>query len=207
MKASQSCIELIKQFEGVRLKAYKCVPTEEMWTIGYGHYGVTQDCVITQEEAERLLKEDLAKYEKRVMKYDNVYHWNQNQFDALVSFAYNVGSIDKLTAGGLRNISLISTKMLEYNKSGGKVLKGLTRRRKLEQQLFNTPINFMPEPVEPDELVGASSPLKPNKTNEEIAKEVIRGKWGNGKTRKKLLTNAGYNYFEVQCIVNELMRK
>ena len=58
MKASQSCIELIKQFEGLRLKAYKCVPTEEMWTIGYGHYGVTQDCVITQEEAERLLKED-----------------------------------------------------------------------------------------------------------------------------------------------------
>lgn len=201
MKASQSCIELIKQFEGLRLKAYKCVPTEEMWTIGYGHYGVTQDCVITQEEAERLLKEDLAKFEKRVMKYDNVYHWNQNQFDALVSFAYNVGSIDKLTAGGLRSVSVISMKILEYNKSGGKVLKGLTRRRKLEQQLFNTPINFMPEPIED------TKPTIPHKSVEEIAKEVISGKWGNGKTRKKLLTNAGYDYFEVQCIVNTLLRK
>ena len=201
MKASQSCIELIKQFEGLRLKAYKCVPTEEMWTIGYGHYGVEAGMSITKEQAEALLVQDLEKFEKRVMKYDAVYHFNQNQFDALVSFAYNVGSIDKLTAGGLRSIPVISTKMLEYNKSGGKVLKGLTRRRKLEQQLFNTPINFMPEPIED------TKPTIPHKSVEEIAIEVIDGKWGNGKTRKKLLTNAGYNYFEVQCIVNDLMRK
>ena len=198
MKASQSCINLIKQFEGLRLKAYKCVPTEKMYTIGYGHYGVEAGMTITKEEAEAILVQDLEKFEKRVMKYDPVYHFNQNQFDALVSFAYNVGSIDKLTAGGLRSIPVISTKMLDYNKSGGKVLKGLTRRRKLEQQLFNTPVfTAMPEPVEEPQ------PTIPHKSVEEIAKEVIRGKWGNGATRKKLLTDAGYDYYAVQCVVNQ----
>lgn len=189
---------MIKQFEGLRLKAYKCVPSEKMYTIGYGHYGVEAGTTITKEEAEAILVQDLEKFEKRVMKYDPVYHFNQNQFDALVSFAYNVGSIDKLTAGGLRSIPVISTKMLEYNKSGGKVLKGLTKRRKLEQQLFNTPVfTAMPEP----------QPTIPHKSVEEVAKEVIAGKWGNGSTRKKLLTSAGYDYYAVQCVVNQMLKK
>ena len=202
MKASKSCINLIKQFEGLRLKAYKCVPTEKMYTIGYGHYGVEEGMTITKEQAEALLVLDLEKFEKRVMKYDPVYHFNQNQFDALVSFAYNVGSIDKLTAGGLRSIPVISIKMLDYNKSGGRVLKGLTRRRKLEQQLFNTPaFTAMPEPVEKPQ------PTIPHKSVEEVAKEVIRGKWGNGATRKKLLRSAGYDYYAVQCVVNHMLKQ
>lgn len=200
MKASKSCIDLIKSFEGLQLKAYKCVPTEKMYTIGYGHYGVEADMTITKKEAEVLLMQDLEKFEKRVMKYDPVYHFNQNQFDALVSFAYNVGSIDKLTAGGLRSIPVISTKMLDYNKSGGKVLKGLTRRRKFEQELFNTPVSTaIPEP-EPQ-------PNIPYKSVEELAQEVINGKWGNGAARKKLLTDAGYDYFAVQCVVNQMLKK
>lgn len=202
MKASKNCINLIKQFEGLRLKAYKCVPTEQKYTIGYGHYGVEAGMTITKEEAEVILVKDLEKFEKRVMKYVPVYHFNQNQFDALVSFAYNVGSIDKLTAGGLRSIPVISTKMLEYNKSGGKVLKGLTRRRKLEQQLFNTPVfTAMPEPVEEPQ------PTIPHKSVEEVAKEVISGKWGTGITRQKLLKDAGYDYYAVQCVVNQMLKK
>ena len=200
MKASKSCIDLIKSFEGLQLKAYKCVPTEKMYSIGYGHYGVEAGMTITKEQAEALLVQDLEKFEKRVMKYDPVYHFNQNQFDALVSFAYNVGSIDNLTAGGLRSIPVISTKMLDYNKSGGKVLKGLTRRRKFEQELFNTPVSSaMPEP-EP-------KPTIPYKSVEELAQEVINGKWGNGAARKKLLTDAGYDYFAVQCVVNQMLKK
>lgn len=194
MKISKNGINLIKQFEGLQLKAYKCVPTEEKYTIGYGHYGVEADMTITKEEAEAILVQDLEKFEKCVMKYDPVYHFNQNQFDALVSFAYNLGSIDKLTAGGLRSIPAISTKMLEYNKSGGKVLAGLTKRRKAEQELFNTPVK---EP----------KPTIPYKSVEELAQEVINGKWGNGAARKKLLTDAGYDYFAIQCVVNQMLKK
>lgn len=194
MKISKNGINLIKQFEGLRVKAYKCIPTEEKYTIGYGHYGVEANTTITKEEAEAILLQDLEKFEKRVMKYDPVYHFNQNQFDALVSFAYNVGSIDKLTAGGLRSIPAISTKMLEYNKSDGKVLAGLTKRRKAEQELFNTPVK-------------EAKPTIPYKSVEELAQEVINGKWGNGAARKKLLTDAGYDYFAVQCVVNQMLKK
>lgn len=190
MKASESCINLIKQFEGLRLKAYKCVSTEKMYTIGYGHYGVKAGTVITVEEAEELLVKDLAKFETKVNKYCPIYNFNQNQFDALVSFCYNVGNIDGLTGRGTRSIPVISTKMLDYNKSGGKVLSGLTRRRKLEQQLFNTPVfTGMPEPTQ-------------SKSLEELADEVIAGKWGNGSARKQSLTDAGYDYKAVQTLVN-----
>ena len=195
MKASEKCINLIKQFEGLRLNAYKCVPTEKMYTIGYGHYGVEAGTTITKEEAETLLVKDLQRFEARVLKYQSIYHFNQNQFDALVSFAYNVGSIDKLTAGGTRAITVISTKMLDFNKSGGRVLAGLTRRRKLEQQLFNTPVFVaMPEPI-------------PSKSLDLVANEVIAGMWGNGLTRKKRLKEAGYNYEEVQALVNKKLKK
>jgi GH24 family phage-related lysozyme (muramidase) len=71
------------------------------------------------------------------MKYDTKYHWNQNQFDALCSFAYNIGSIDTLTQNGKRSIKEISAKILAYNKAGGKELPGLTKRRKAEKALFD----------------------------------------------------------------------
>ena len=135
MKTSQAGIELIKKFEGCRLTAYRCpagVPT-----IGYGHTaGVKMRQKITQGQAERLLKEDLVKFERMVAKYDSTYHWGQNQFDALVSFAFNIGSIDQLTADGSRSVTTISQKMLEYNKSAGRVLPGLAERRRAEQALF-----------------------------------------------------------------------
>jgi Phage-related lysozyme (muraminidase) len=141
MKVSERGINLIKSFEGCKLTGYLCpagVPT-----VGYGHTGamdgkpVCKGMKITKTKAVELLKEDLEKFEKKVCKYPK-YKWTQNEFDALVSFAYNVGNIDKLTAGGTRSKAVIAEKILAYNKANGKELVGLTRRRKAEQALFLT---------------------------------------------------------------------
>lgn len=135
LKTGQAGLNLIKQFEGCRLTAYKC--QAGVWTIGYGHTaGVTSGQTITQAEADRLLVEDVEKYEKKVNKYYDRYKWNQNEFDALVSFAFNIGSIDKLTANGTRSREVIAEKLLLYNKAAGKALAGLTRRRQAERELF-----------------------------------------------------------------------
>ena len=135
MKISNKGIELIKKFEGCKLAAYRC-PAGTL-TIGYGHTGdVKEGQTITAEYAETLLRADLVKYELKVSKYDPQYNWNQNEFDALVSFAYNVGNIDQLTDRGNRSRETIAEKMLQYNKAGGKVLSGLTKRRNVERELF-----------------------------------------------------------------------
>lgn len=148
MKTSKTGLDLIKTFEGCRLKAYKC--PADVWTIGYGHTGsdVKQGMVITQAEADRLLQQDLERFEKNVMKFNNKYHWNQNEFDALVSFAFNVGSINQLTANKTRTKAQIAQAMLLYNKAGGKVLPGLTKRRQAERQLFLTPSQEVKEKVD-----------------------------------------------------------
>ena len=141
MKTSSKGVSLIKQFEGCRLKAYKC--PAGVWTIGYGHTaGVKEGDMITQETAESYLRNDLVTYEKAVMNYDGIYHFNQNQFDALVSFTYNcgAGNLKNLTQSGKRTIAQISEKLLLYNKAGGVTLLGLQRRRAAEKVLFDTPI-------------------------------------------------------------------
>ena len=141
MKTSPRGVSLIKQFEGCRLKAYKC--PAGVWTIGYGHTaGVKEGDTITQETADAYLRNDLEKYEKAVQNYDGIYHFNQNQFDALVSFTYNcgVGNLKSLTQSGRRTLAQISTKLPLYNKAGGVVLRGLQRRRAAEKDLFDTPI-------------------------------------------------------------------
>lgn len=139
MKISEKGLNLIKSFEGCRLTAYKC--PAGVWTIGWGHTGdVTEGKTITQEQADQMLRDDMVAYELKVEKYNGIYGWNQNEFDALTSFAYNVGSIDQLTARGTRSREVIAEKMLAYNKGGGKVLPGLTRRRKAEQELFLAPV-------------------------------------------------------------------
>lgn len=141
MKITQQGIDLIHSFEGCRLEAYKCLPSEQFFTIGWGHYGpdVRIGMKITREEADALFLKDVVKYENAVNKYDHIYHWNQNQFDALTSFAYNIGSIDQLTNNGKRTIYEISSKIPDYNKSGGSVIPGLVRRRSLERELFDKP--------------------------------------------------------------------
>lgn len=140
MKTSEKGIALIISFEGFCPKACKCVSTEKYYTIGFGHYGkdVKASDTITKEKATELLKSDLAKFEKKVMKYNSVYHYNQNEFDALVSFAYNVGSIDGLTKNGTRTKAEITKCWTLYTKSGGRVLAGLVKRRDKEKKLFLT---------------------------------------------------------------------
>ena len=143
MKTSSKGVSLIKSFEGCRLKAYKC--PAGVWTIGYGHTaGVKEGDTITQEQADEYLRNDLEKYEKAVLNYDAIYHFNQNQFDALVSFTYNcgVGNLKNLTQNGKRTLAQISLKLLLYNKAGGVVLRGLQRRRASEKELFDTPIEY-----------------------------------------------------------------
>lgn len=143
MKISKAGIDFIIGFEGFSAKACKCVSTEKYYTIGYGHYGsdVKKDDTITKEEARKLLEADLLSFEKKVSKYDSKYDFNQNEFDALVSFAYNVGNIDQLTAKGTRTRDKIAECMLRYNKSGGRVLNGLTKRREAERKLFLTNVS------------------------------------------------------------------
>lgn len=139
MKISTTGLNLIKSFEGCRLTAYKC--PAGVWTIGYGHTGnVKSGQKITQAKADAYLKSDLARFEKHVMSYDKKYNWTQNEFDALVSFAYNVGNITGLTNGGKRTKKQISERLTSYNKANGKVLAGLTRRRAAEKELFDKPV-------------------------------------------------------------------
>ena len=135
MKISDNGLRLIKSFEGCHLTAYICPAGK--WTIGYGHTkDVFKGMTITQSQADEFLREDCEKAEVNVNSFDDNYSWTQNEFDALVSFAYNIGSINQLTANGTRSKETIAKKMLEYNKSGGKVLSGLVKRRKAEQELF-----------------------------------------------------------------------
>lgn len=137
MKTSQRGINLIKQFEGIRLTAYKC--PAGVYTIGYGHTrGVKRGMKITEEEASVYLAADLLNSEKAVERYDSVYHWNQNEFDALVSFTFNCGAANlrSLLRNGRRNRSQIAATLPLYRKAGGKVLKGLESRRAAEKALF-----------------------------------------------------------------------
>lgn len=138
MKISENGLNLIIAFEGFCPKATKAVKTEKYYTIGYGHYGkdVNETQTITKKEALLLLEKDLKRFEKKVMKYDDCYNFTQNEFDALVSFAYNVGNIDQLTAKGTRTKKEIADAMLRYIKSGGTVLNGLRKRRVKERELF-----------------------------------------------------------------------
>lgn len=140
MKISNKGLELIKRFEGCRLAAYK--DSGGTLTIGYGHTkGVTAGMTITQAQADAFLVEDCGKAEAAVNKYMSKYNFNQNQYDALVSFAFNIGSIDKLTVNGTRTIAQISEKIPAYCNCAGQKLQGLVNRRAAEKELFDTPVS------------------------------------------------------------------
>ena len=139
MRTSQKGIDLIKKFEGCRLEAYKC--PAGIWTIGYGHTkGVKDGMIISREQAKEFLREDLKVYEKAVESCVKV-PLSQNQFDALVSFCYTCVSAALKTSTLLRLLnegkySEAGEQFLRWNKAGGKVLVGLTRRREEERELF-----------------------------------------------------------------------
>lgn len=139
MKTSNEGIELIKRFEGLHLKSYRC--SANVLTIGWGSTGkhVTEDLVITRDEAEELLKSDLLRFERGVSMLCG--KLEQNQFDALVSFAFNLG-LGALQRSTLRQKVLRGQDMeaaLEFMKwvrAGGKVLSGLLARRTAESRLY-----------------------------------------------------------------------
>ena len=139
MNISKKGIDLIKRFEGCRLKAYRC--PAGVWTIGYGHTNnVRPDDIITQNDAEELLKRDLKVHEDNVKMVVKI-ALTQNQFDALVSFEYNVGygafansTLLKLLNAG--NYNGASKQFERWVYAGDRVLEGLVKRRKAERELF-----------------------------------------------------------------------
>ena len=139
MKTSHKGIALIKEFEGLRLKAYKC--PGGVWTIGYGHTaGVRPEMVITEAQAEDFLREDLFSCENAVN--NQKLSINQNQFDALVSLIYNIGIGNFQKSTLLRkarvnpNDNSIMDEFLKWVYSKGRVLPGLQRRRLREMKLY-----------------------------------------------------------------------
>lgn len=177
MKINQAGIDLIKEFEGFRADAYYC--PAGVLTIGYGHtQGVYKGMHITKEQGEVFLKKDLEIYEKNVNKWGLQYQWNENEFSALVSFAFNCGSIDQLVQNGKRKKADIAAKMLLYVKDiNGKKLAGLERRRKAEKALYETPVI---NPIE-----------KEYKTVNDIVRGIWDGDFGTPWSKSDLL----YKYF------------
>ena len=140
MKTSDSGRDFIKSFEGWSATPYLC--TGSVPTIGWGTTkGITMNTpAITKEEGDRLFDRDLIQFENAVMDLVEV-PLNQNQFDALVSFTYNCGIsalqkstlLKKLNAGDYGGVSV---EFAKWNKSGGKITKGLVRRRTAERELW-----------------------------------------------------------------------
>lgn len=140
MRTSERGRELICRFEGLSLKAVR-LAGEQYYTIGYGHYGaeVKAGQTITQADAERLLAADLEKFEHWVNTIPP-FSLNQNQFDALVSFTYNLGAgnLQRLTQG--RTAAQVAEHITAYTDSGSEAYRaGLLRRRTAERELYLTP--------------------------------------------------------------------
>jgi lysozyme len=139
MKISEEGKALIKKFEGCELDSYVC--SAGVWTIGYGHTaGVKQGDKINQDEADHLLTEDLEEFEGYVNNAVEV-ALDQNQFDALVAWTFNLGpsnlkSSTMLEVLNEEKYSKVPSEMKRWNKAGGKVLEGLIRRRDAEALLF-----------------------------------------------------------------------
>ncbi len=181
----KEALEMIKRFEGCRLQAYKC--PAGVWTIGYGHTaGVKQGQVITQAQADAFLIADCQKFADYV---DNpayvpiTYSLNDNQRDALISFTYNcgAGSLKMLCKG--RTAAQIADKILLYDKAAGKVLAGLTKRRKAERELFLRPA---------ENVVSNGMVKQPEQEGEEYKMDTIR-KGSKGKVVKVWQIIVGVN--------------
>ena len=139
MKASVDAYELIKQFEGLRLKAYLC--PAGIWTIGYGHTsGVSPNSFITIQEADEYLHRDVATIEMKLNKLNLILR--QCQWDAIISFVFNVGIGNFKSSTLLAKIRInpednsIMDEFLRWVYANGKVMKGLQKRRLAEMKLY-----------------------------------------------------------------------
>ena len=139
MKTSHEGLALIKKFEGLELTAYQC--SAGVWTIGYGHTkGVQPGDEWSQSHAEHMLEIELEEYEGYINNAVKV-ALSQNQFDALVSWVYNLGSSNLHASTMLKVLNSgdyegVPAQIKRWNKAGGKVLQGLIRRREAEALLF-----------------------------------------------------------------------
>ena len=198
-RATDKGIEMIKAFEGLVLKSYKALDSEDFYTIGYGHYGIRNpNMVIDENIANRLLEEDLAEVYNHLERYDTIYQFSDTEYDALVSFCFNLGSVGQLTKDATRSKYEIANAMLKYVTDGnGHTIAGLVTRREKEHNLFvngvypdgtkNTPaekIDFVVNEVSEDTRVS------------ELVDMIIAGKMGNGEMRKEKL------YDIIQTFVN-----
>lgn len=140
MKIGSTGVDLIKHFESCKLTAYQ--DSVGIWTIGWGHTGsVKKGDIWTQGEADNILLNDLDKFEGYVNQYVKV-PLTQNQFDALVSWTFNLGpgnlkSSTILTKLNEKKYDEVPSQMKRWNKAGGKVLHGLERRRNAEAVMFS----------------------------------------------------------------------
>ena len=139
MKISQKGIDLIKKFEGCKLQAYLC--PAGVWTIGVGHTkGVKKGMVITQQQAETFLKEDIVPVE-RVLNGMGI-NYTQNQFDALTSWIFNLGQGNFKSSTMYKYIVArksdleITDQMVKWHNAGGRPLLGLKKRRVEEANMF-----------------------------------------------------------------------
>lgn len=139
MRTSQRGLSLIKSFEGLRLQAYQ--DSVGVWTIGYGATRSVQPGMkVSKEQAERMLLNDVQRFEPEVERLITS-PLNQNQWDALISFTYNLGAAN-LASSTLRRLlnagsyAAAAEQFPRWNKAGGRVLAGLVRRRAAERDLF-----------------------------------------------------------------------
>ena len=189
MKISSAGLSIIKEFEGFRANAYR--DPVNVWTIGFGTIrGVKPGDVITRAEAERRLRQELVEYERAVERATGG-NATQPQFDALVSFAYNVGVkgmagstvIKRHNAG---DHQAAARAFALWNKAGGKVWPGLTRRRAAEAALYLTPeIVSTPLPVAEEAREAAAADEMPRAVDPErsmASSEINRAAVATGAT-------------------------
>lgn len=145
MKTNERARQIIKSCESLRLQSYLC--PAGVWTIGWGHAaGVKPGQTITREQAEALFREDIGQKERALDGLLSV-RLNDNQYSALVSLVFNIGqgnfagsTLRKVINAGPDDREQITCQWKRWNKSGGKVLRGLTLRRQMELDLYFTPV-------------------------------------------------------------------
>lgn len=198
MEINKRGLELVKEFEGCRLTAY--LDPVGIWTIGFGNTSHAKEgLTITKREAEEWLKEDLKAAENAVSKWQAHYSFNENEASALISFTFNcgAGSLNNLVKNGKRTKAEITRYITLYNKGiNGKVLPGLTRRRKAEKELFLLPV----EPAEETQSDPSTAEVY------DVAVRVCRGEFGDNADRVAALKSAGYDPATIQKEVNRIFK-
>ena len=174
METSTNGRNIIREFEGERLNAYQ--DSVGVWTIGVGHTSaagapaVSKGLTITKQQSDDILSRDLKTYEAAVLRQVKV-PLNQNQFDALVSFTYNLGEGNFAKSTLLKRVNVrdfagAKAQFSAWNKAGGKVLAGLTRRRAAEAKLFGTTVTA------PSSVAAATEPA-PTRTPTALGAAIL----------------------------------